>query len=239
MRSSDKHTKIGEKLSGFSKSEDGTAGIEFAMILPIFLALFFAVTEMIYFNMGARRAQQSVDFAAEFLSRDSDNLASVSEIHVVEDLWQIVNPTAFVNSGGDAYTNSRGNYSRAFSSIDFVPVDQNCEGMDCDYEPEVQWSFLASQGISLPKRRACDQAIVSNTKIINEKELPEGSVGRSAIIVADFVYKHTPIYGEITPFFDTGLVSDKERHITAIRHARGGTAIQTTGTSSHYQGCGN
>lgn len=226
-----------QKARGFSKSEDGTAGIEFAMILPIFIAIFFAVTEMIYFNMSARRAQQSVDFAAEFLSRDSDNSASVAEIHVVEDLWQIVNPTAFMNSGGDAYANSRGKYSRAFASIDFKPVNSSCQGLNCDYEPEVQWSFLASQGISSPKRRACDQVIVPNTKKINEKELPEGSVGRSAIIVADFVYKHTPIYGKITPLFEIGLVSDEERHITAIRHTRGGIPVQTTGKSGHYKGC--
>jgi hypothetical protein len=234
MRHKIKNNKL---LKRFSKSEDGTSGIEFAMIVPIFLIIFFAVAELIYYNMSARRAQQSVDFAAEFLSRDSNYSASVSEIHVVEDLWQIVNPTAFANSGGDAYTDSRGFYSRAFSSIDFKPTDPTCEGLKCDFEPDVQWSFLASQGISSPKRRHCQQNIVSNSKKINEKELPEGAVGRSAIIAADFVYKHTPLFGEITPFFDIGLVSDEERHITAIRHTRGGVAVQTTGSSSHYVQC--
>jgi len=237
MRVKTKNPKNFYLLNRFSKSEEGTSGIEFAMVVPIFLAILFAVMELIYYNMSARRAQQSVDFAAEFLSRDSNYSASVSEIHVVEDLWQIVNPTAFANSGGDAYANSRGKYSRAFSSIDFKPTDPTCEGLSCDYEPDVQWSFLASQGIASPKRRHCDQKIVPNSKKITEKELPAGSVGRSAVIAADFVYKHTPLFGEITPLFDIGLVSDEERHISAIRHTRGGIAVQTTGTTSHYVQC--
>ncbi|MEL6687956.1 MAG: TadE/TadG family type IV pilus assembly protein [Pseudomonadota bacterium] len=213
--------------------ESGAVSIEFAFTIPILMAIFFAVAEISYFNMNTRRAQQSVDFAAEYLSRDDDNFLTHNERYLAEDIWQIVNATSFINTGGHAYANSRGNYSRSFSSIEFVRTPTGCTPEDpkCTLEPKMDWSFLATQGIGSPVRRSCDQEVVSNQKTLDKDTLPEGVLGRGSIVVADFTYKYKP-------FFEAGPLPESENHIYSIRATRGGATLDHVPMStSHMVWC--
>lgn len=208
-------------------SEAGSVSIGFALTIPILMSVFFAVAEVSYYNMNTRRAQQAVDFAAEYLSRDDDNLLTDEERWLAEDIWQIVNTTSFINTGGDAYENSRGNYARSFSSIEFVRTPEGCspEDSECNLAPKMGWSFLASQGIDAPKRRPCDQVVVPNQKNLDENSLPQGSLGRGSLVIADFTYKYKP-------FFETGPLPEIENHIYSIRATRGGDTLDHVPDSS-------
>ncbi len=218
------------KVAAFRDCRRGVAALEFVLIFPIFIIVFFSIVELAYYMMVDRRAQFAVDFAAEFMSRDGDSSTSWEEIWVMEDLWQIVNVTSFYNTGGDAYTNSRGKYTRSFASIEFDAVPAGCSGAACDYEPKVNWSFRASQGISNPRRRSCTQVLVPNADGLDETKLPEGVKGRSALAVADFTYKYRPI-------LNSGLISEQEKHIFAIRKTRGGASLGRSAFSGHFVEC--
>lgn len=219
-----------QKAADFKACNRGIAALEFVLIFPVYITIFFAVAELGYYKTVDRRAQISVDFAAEFMSRDNDNILTTEEVWIMEDLWQIVNVTSFFNTGGDAYANSRGNYARAFSSIGFDKLPAGCAPEDCVYEPSVDWTFLGHQGISSPKRRTCQQRMVENSERLDETTLPKAVAGRSALAVADFTYKYNPI-------LDLGLIHEMEKHVIAIRKTRGGMTIDKTGTTGHYIKC--
>lgn len=219
-----------QKAADFKACNRGIAALEFVMIFPLYITIFFAVTELGYYKTVDRRAQFAVDFAAEFMSRDDDNILTTEEIWVMEDLWQIVNVTSFFNTGGDAYANSRGKYARAFSSIGFDKLPAGCAPEECMYEPSVDWTFLAHQGVSSPKRRTCQQRLIENSGRLDETTLPKAVAGRSAIAVADFTYKYKPI-------LDLGLINEMEKHVISIRKTRGGDTMDTSGSSGHYIRC--
>lgn len=221
---------VNRKTLELIKSTSGVAAIEFALIFPIFITIFYGVSEISYYNMMSRRAQMSVDFAAEYMSRDADNIFTVQERWTVEDIWQVVNTSSFNNSGGDAYTNSRGKYSRALSAVEFTQTPAGCVGAACSYVPSVQWAFLATQGISSPKRRNCAQTVVPNHFKLDEHKIPEGVTGRSAIVVSDFVYKYTPL-------IDVGFIGQQEKHLISIRKSRGGQALAHPGQATHVVYC--
>lgn len=218
----------------FVKCDSGSALIEFAFVAPISIAIFFAVTEITYYDLNNRRAQYSVEFAADYMSRDDDFFFSQGEIWMAEDIWQIVNNTSFKNTGGDAYTQSRGKYTRSFSAVHFEKEPLNCTigEDDCALVPKMEWSFLASQGITNPKRRQCDQEIVPNGGRLDETSLPAGVVGRSSLAIADFTWKYEPL-------FKNGLFPvGQEKHITAIRAMRGNQPLAAQiGTTSHWVRC--
>lgn len=218
----------------FAKCDSGSAIIEFAFVVPISLAIFFAVTEIAYYDLNNRRAQYSVEFAADYMSRDDDFIFSQGEIWMAEDIWQIVNNTSFKNTGGDAYNQSRGKYTRSFSAVHFEKDPLNCTigEPDCELVPKMEWSFLASQGISDPKRRHCNQVIVPNGHALDETTLPIGVVGRSSLAIADFTWKYQPL-------FKNGLLPEgKEKHITAIRAMRGDRPLAAEiGGTSHWVRC--
>ncbi|MGB6230799.1 MAG: TadE/TadG family type IV pilus assembly protein [Litorimonas sp.] len=259
----------GLRLRGIRSDEDGAAAVEFGLLIPILIGIFFAVTELCVYNMHARRAQQAVDFAAEYLSRDNDNILTQEERWVAEDIWQIVNTSSFNRTGGDAYKNSRGHYARSFAAVEFVEDPDTCDesgnstggngqakghdknkangeakghtksrggtimGRNCEYVAELKWSFLASQGISSPKRRSCEQVLVANNAPQDETTIPEGTVGRGAIVIADFTYTHQP-------FFQLDFMPVSENHITAIRMSRSGLPLQhVDAPKSHMLDCGD
>ena len=80
-------------LSHLARDRSGVAAVEFALIIPVFMTLFFGVVEYSKYTMETRRAQMAVDAAADYLSRDNDGTLQMAERHIVEDIWMIMNPT--------------------------------------------------------------------------------------------------------------------------------------------------
>lgn len=205
-------------LRRFRKDHRGVAAVEMALIFPILLAFFYSIAEFANYNMQERRAKMAVDFAAEFMSRDSDGEMSLWERHTIEDIWMMVNSTSYLadTPRGGYWANG---YSRSLASVDFVPKQPGCQGIDCEYEPDVQWSFLYRDIIARPITTSCNLTIVGDNTKLNGKNIPSGVVGRSPVVIADFVYKYKPLAK--TDFFGT-----KEIHVNAIRHVRGTSALK-------------
>jgi Flp pilus assembly pilin Flp len=203
-------------LRRFAKDARGVAAIEFAVLVPLLLLVFLAVVELSNFIMQNRRAHQAATLAAEFLSRDGDNLLRVSERHVVEDIWMIVNPTAHLATVPRAGQWANG-YSRALSSIAFED-EEDCEAEDCPIVPKVEWSFVFQDIISNPVYVRCDVDVVANGAGIDGEKIQEGFVGRAPVVVADFTYPYIPI-------FQGWLFPTLELHARAARKTRNGVML--------------
>lgn len=199
-------------LRRFRKDNKGVAAVEMALTFPVFLVFFYATAEWSHYNMQERRAKMAVDFAAEYMSRDTDGRLTVEERRTVEDIWMMVNSSAYLADtprGG----NLANGYSRGLASVAFKTKVPGCQGLKCEYVPDVQWSFMYKDIIAQPVKTACDLQVVDNSTRLTGSNIPIGVVGRSPVVIADFVYKYKPL-ASASPF------GEKEVHVNAIRQVR-------------------
>lgn len=205
-------------LRRFKQDKSGVAAVEMALIFPIFLVFFYATAELSHYNLQERRAKMAVDFAAEYMSRDTDGVMTIQERHTVEDIWMMVNSSSYLadTPRGGAWANG---YSRSLASVGFQKKVPGCQGLNCEYVPDVQWSFLFKDIIAQPIKTACQLEIVSNKTRLTGHNIPKGVVGRSPVVIADFVYKYKPLA-------DISTFREKEIHVNAIKQVRGTLPLQ-------------
>lgn len=208
-------SKLGRK---FARSTDGIAAVEFALIFPLFLVIFYGVAEIANYNMIKRRAHQSIDFAVEYISRDDDNMLTSVERMNALDIWAIVNPTSHMATNSDAGRRATG-YSRSFAAVEFNPKVPGCMGASCEYEPEVQWTFFwGQQWAEQPVSIQCTLTVVANNMKLDGNKIPEGMLGRSSVVMGDYTFKYKPI-------FKNNFLAEQDVHVSAIRKTRGSDAI--------------
>lgn len=205
----------------------GVAATEFALVVPALLVVFMGLVEVSNFAMQNRRAYQAATLAAEFLSRDGDNVLKSAERHIVEDIWMIVNPTAHLATTPRAGQWANG-YSRAMASVGFAK-DPSCKGSQCPLLPDVNWTFLYQDVIANPVYTHCDLDIVSNSAPLDGESIREGVVGRAPVVVVDFTYPYIPLLQGW--FFPTS-----ELHVNAVRKTRNGILL-THETDSLVKKC--
>lgn len=202
---------------GIGADQKGVAAIEFALVVPILLVIFGGVVELSSFTMQSRRASQAATLAAEFLSRDGDSVLRVTERHIVEDIWMIVNPTAHLATTprNEIWANG---YSRAMASVSFAE-DPTCQTEECPLLPDVLWSFLYQDVIAEPVYTHCDVDIVENIEPLDGRSIRRGVVGRAPVVVVDFTYPYIPL-------LQGWLFSTLELHVNAVRKTRNGTVLE-------------
>lgn len=197
--------------------QGGVAATEFALLVPLLLVLLLGTIELSNFSLQSRRAHQAAVLAAEFMSRDGDNFLSVSERHIVEDIWMITNPTAYLARVPRDGLWANG-YSRAFASVEFAP-DASCKTAGCPLLPKPRWTFVYADIITRPVSTACTLDIVSNTTPLDGTNIREGVVGRAPVVVADLTYPYLPL-------LQGWLFPPLELHVNAVRKTRNGSLLQ-------------
>lgn len=203
------------QLTELVHDRQGVGAIEFALIFPVFIVLLFGTIELVNYNMQSRRAAMAANFAAEYISRDGDGIMQLSERHIVEDIWMIMNPTA--ESATQVKPGNWANgYSRALSSVRFEKKP-GCSS-NCPYVPKVVWSFLFQDNIQKPIYMKCDVKVVSNDTRLDGATIREGATGRVPIVVADFTYPYQPL-------LQTWLIPRVELHVSAARRTRSGAVL--------------
>lgn len=200
----------------FISDTRGVGATEFALVVPVLIILFVGVLEVSNFAMQNRRAHQAATLAAEFLSRDGDNVLQVAERHVVEDIWMIANPTAHLARTPRDGQWANG-YSRAMASVTFAE-DPDCDLAPCPMLPEVDWTFLYGDIISSPVSTHCELEVVDNNAPLDGYSIREGVVGKAPVVIVDFTYPYIPLMQGW--FFGTS-----ELHVNAVRKTRNGIPL--------------
>ncbi|MDZ7603788.1 MAG: TadE/TadG family type IV pilus assembly protein [Hoeflea sp.] len=202
-------------LTRLAAHTGGAAALEFAFVIPIFIILFFGAVEFSKYTMESRRAEMAVDFAAEYLSRDGDGILQVAERHVVEDIWMIMNPTAYLATELRDGQWANG-YSRALASVRFEKKS-GCS-TNCTYEPKVVWSFLYQDVVEKPVSVKCALKVVPNTAALDGSNIRQGVTGRAPVIIADFTYPYKPL-------LEGWLLPATELHVNAVKRTRNGAVL--------------
>ena len=219
-------SEICRVIKTYSRNRQGIAAIEFSLIFPIFIALFYVVAEFANYNMIKRRAQQSIDYATEFITRDNDNNLTRGERFDALDIWSIVNPTSHLSFSAAEGRHTNG-FARSFAGVEFKRTPDGCDPEDCNFEPEVVWTWSHSnnQGVETPIEIKCSLSVVSNDSKLDGRSIPEGMLGRSAVIISEYTYRYVPIFPNI-------LFQEHDINVSSIRKTRGGNVVGHTHRSA-------
>lgn len=205
------------ELKQFLTERGGVAATEFALLVPLLLTLLLGTIEFANFSLQNRRAHQAAVLAAEFLSRDGDNMLSVAERNIVEDIWMITNPTAHLARVPRDGQWANG-YSRALASVEFAPAPL-CKLSNCPLLPKPRWTFLYGDIITKPIYTHCKLDIVPNSAVLDGTNIHAGVVGRAPVVIADLTYPYLPL---VQGWFFPPL----ELHVNAVRKTRNGALLQ-------------
>lgn len=203
-------------INRFNRSESGIAALEFALIFPVFISLLYIAAEFTNYTMHKRRAQMSIDFAVEYISRDDDaNMTAVERMNSL-DMWNIIHPTANGGYDGDETLRQTAGFSRSYAGIEFVPMPVGCALEDCVFEPDVEWTFswAGESGTDNPIRIACNLEVVENNAKLNGSNIQRGMAGRSGAIMGVYVVRYKPLLN--SNFFD-----EHDFQVSTIRQSRG------------------
>jgi Flp pilus assembly protein TadG len=186
------------------------------LLIPLLLMVFMAVVELSNYIMQSRRAHQAAVQVAEFLSRDGDNVLTTAERHVAEDIWMIVNPTAYLSTTPRDGQWANG-YSRAYASASFV-TDPACKTSPCPLVAKVLWSFLYQDLIANPVYIHCKLDTVDNATALNGHNIRAGLVGAAPVVIVDLTYPYFPL-------LSGWLFPNLELHVNAVRKTRNGEIL--------------
>lgn len=210
------------RLKALWRNQDGVSAVELALIAPMLIVAFYGALEFNRYLMFERRGEMATVFAAEYLSRDDNNVLNVNEDLTWQDIWMIVNPNALkqdaVRINQDGEQEAVG-YSRWATSVDFER-DPSCTVQPCDYLPRPLWSMGFRESDTAELGRDCVLRVVADSEPHAQDTLREGEVGRSPIVIVDMKFHYIPV-------IPNPLFPQQDMDFTAIRSTRSGVPLVT------------
>lgn len=170
------------------KNEDGTSGVEFALIAPMVMALFVGVIEITNYNTVARRAEMTANSMAQLLTQAGRGNATI--MHYTWQMPAQINPTQTFNFNWNNGKEWRVPFS--LSQIVFKQKDASCTA-NCELMPSRDFVFaFGGRGMD----RSCEVNVVSsNAEVQSSSDLPKSYLERGqSVMVIGHMAQYRPIF---------------------------------------------
>ena len=192
------------------RARRGLAAFEFALMLPLMVALLFGVVDLsqaIIFSRRLTVAAQETATIASTLAVQSNNQNALTETQAYDASTA---PFALFPAWQGATTSTPGTFSITLSVATFSASPSNCT-TSCTYSGTISWSGSNPNGQT--NLRACGPvaAASSNTAAPSRATLPPGVFGPTAIIVADVSAPFTPLF---TGYFTGGFTMLQSAYVS-------------------------
>lgn len=218
--------KIKACLSRYSQNRDGSAAVEFAVIMPLFVSTFFGVLELANYSMVDRRAGFSVEYYAEVMAVATGRTLN-RDLFQGESINSMVNPTSSPRYKDNPAFWARRSHEMAVASVDMIRIDPECEGSSCEFTPEVLWRYDRAYYLGRKlKPFGCELEVSSAPAEADADVINEAYVGRSPVIMTRIAYEYHPL---VLP----DLIFKRYHKKAATRAVRSSQPIQRAYRSGH------
>ena len=198
-------------LRGFRADARGVAAIEFAMILPLMLALYMGVLELSMGYQASRKVSLFARTVADITSQaDTAGSTSTARVMSAADMSNLRNSANWILA---PFPIATGQVRMTVSSV-------SVEGPTL---AAVNWS-IGYEGV----RRACGrQTIVPSSSAPSLTTVPAGvAQANTSIIIADIEYDYKPLLGGSFKSFGGGALSQVTLKQTSYMRPRHGLYVE-------------
>ncbi len=204
----------------FRGNKEGVVSIEFALIMPVLVAIFLSTLELANYVMIDRRAGFANEYYAAIMSRSATRVYSRQMYHG-ESVFPIVNTTASPRYRLSPSFWARRSHEMAIASVDMVRQDPNCVGNACAFQPVVLWKYDRAYylGGQLAKF-TCNMEVTTGYIGPEEDKIDASFVGRSPVFMSRLAYEYHPIAlkGIIPTRFHKKSATMQVRSDVPLRH---------------------
>lgn len=173
-------------LIKLSRDKSGVSAVEFAIVLPVLVAVMYFSIEISLHFWTKNKIQNFVYQAADIISRDSDNEISISEIDEVFDNIDIVT--------ADRLSGSATQKAVIMYAFDDDPACVNPfdPAEACAPIPRPVWYYNDGFGLVDP----CDYDIVDNDEALKLGDINEGYMSNTPVIAVFYNLEYKPVISE-------------------------------------------
>jgi Flp pilus assembly protein TadG len=176
-------------LNRFIKSDNGVAAVEMALVLPFLVLLFLGTVEISRFFLISKRVSNVSASIAQMLSTSSAVRPKEQLYFLASSIYSIptIEPDT-LSAGGSVW----GSHNVSMASVEFVPVDKNCQTSNCNFDAMVRFTY----SVDPDQMRPCGKATkVADGIVLTSNTLPASLYGPGSVIVADVSYAYKPLFG--------------------------------------------
>jgi Flp pilus assembly protein TadG len=182
----------------FARARRGMAAVEFAMILPLMVALTLGSVEVARMILFTRKIELVANTAVEMLTQNGTGFVNYVDLHFAQDSTMVIFPQIMQDAANKQITWSN-DIAISMASVQFTPTQATCTS-NCTYLANVVWN-------SGPNPRPCGSNLtpVADTSTPTPTTLPADLYGPGSALVVDIVYNYTPLF--IQSLFGTVKIS--------------------------------
>jgi hypothetical protein len=177
----------------FIRAKDGLAALEFALVLPLLLAIMLGFYEIDRYAFAVRRLEIAAASMTDMLTTNTTGFINYNDIHFAEDSIMVLFPMVLADSAAKQIP-WQNDISISISSIVFSPTVKSCTS-NCTYTANVAWTTGG---------RACGSIQIPgvDTSAPSLTTLPDDLFGVPSVVVVDLAYTYVPRVGSsiIKPF---------------------------------------
>lgn len=174
-------------LRRFHRDQAGIAIVEFALILPILILISIVTLDVVRFVIFSRKAELAASTMADLIARNDSGKITQTDLVLISKAQLVIFPEAMkaARSNGQSVWDI---LDWSLSGIQFK-APAICLG-NCTYTPYVAWTAGDGRPCATPLTSAPNTAKPSPTT------LPSDAFGTGFLVVADVVFKYTPIIAQ-------------------------------------------
>jgi Flp pilus assembly protein TadG len=173
----------------FSRSTGGIAAVEFALILPLMIAIVFGSVEAARILTFSRRVNLVANTTIQMLTQNSTGTVNYIDLHFAQDSAMVIFPQVLLDSSqrGESWSQD---VQISMASVQFTLANPSCTSK-CSYNEKVVWRAgpnLRPCGVNAITAASSDASTPSTTM------LPPDVFGPGSIVVVDIVYTYKPLF---------------------------------------------
>ncbi len=179
-------------LSGWRRlaaARGALAGIEFAIVVPVLLAMLAGVVDLSRAVITMRRltvAAEDVALVASTMAVQASALNTLSS----QQAWQATTaPFALFPN----WRSATGGFSVTLSAVEFTPTPAGCTTACSGYVPRTRWSVSNRAG-AVALRPCGALSVVANGSPDRMTTLPAGAVGQTSLLIGDVSTVFVPLF---------------------------------------------
>ncbi len=177
------------RLKNFKRADDGVAAIEMALVLPMLVVLFLGTVEISRFYLISKRVNNVAASMAQLLSTSTAARTERQLQFIADGIYTIPTIEPDTRLAGNHVWKA---HNVSLSSIEFVPLDKNCQTANCKFDAVVRYSF----SVDGDQMRPCGKATkVADNVSLTRMTLPESIYGPGSVLVVDVSYAYRPLFG--------------------------------------------